>query len=130
VEVVATVGSVNSYNEDVVTGVVGFIKVSSNRFVSLVFGVSTMFQQSGLQGTFCLPNILLTTFLASNKIYNIGRLAIKRVVDGIMLPRDMTAEFLAVDRMLNGVLIRIRIVSMFAGCASITRTEAFGLNLP
>ncbi len=65
VEMVVVAEMVDGHDGDVT--VVRLDEVSGNRFVSHVFGISTVFQETGFKGTFCFSNILLTTFFAADE---------------------------------------------------------------
>lgn len=77
VEAVVVAGAINGHDGNVVMTVVGLTKVSSYWLLSLMFCVSTVFQESGFKSTFSFTYILLTTFSATDEIYNIGGVAVE-----------------------------------------------------
>ena len=67
-EVVAAVRTVYGDDADVSCCVTWEVEVSSHRFVAVVSGVPTVFQQTGLEGSFSLSDVLLLACKACDEI--------------------------------------------------------------
>lgn len=99
--VVATLWSVNGNDSDIICRVSRKVEVPSNRFVTLVFSVTAVLQQSGLQHTFRFADILLIAFPAVDQVHYVDRGAGQVVSDGESLTGHCAGEYCSWDCMLD-----------------------------
>ena len=79
----------------------GWLKMPSDWFVTFVFGIPTVFKESGLQSTFGFSDLLEATLLTVDQIHHVGGDSVEMVLNGELLSTGMARESMTGRSMLN-----------------------------
>lgn len=72
-------GSVNCHDENVSSAVSSSVKMSGHRLITIVNGVTAVFQKSGFQRSFGFTDILCTALSARDDIDDVGGETVQRM---------------------------------------------------